>query len=471
MWGLESSTYRIRITSYSASELASTAMHYIDFSSIGLGPGAGGGGYFKDKFGEFHWKNKPGKDVLIPLKDEFQSFCDRLNEAQEEARVEDIDKFAATDNKSTLTAARFNDMLHLMQTSTEGDLRGTSEDEVEHMEDVSRNDVIKAKHFQQLEDLYNHWKYGTIQSGTDVPMNGSFAERVWDYLRSLGFTPQAAAGIIGNMVAECGTPNTTDLNPTAIGYTPYFSYGLCQWTADFGTGSYRGQDIWYASFEDQLRFLNNTMQGVMEERCLGSYNRLKNATNIQQATHDFQWCYEYGGSGTDWQRYQNAIIAYNKFKNRPLWTPSTGGSGNGDGIATGTMGWPFANGGGSITQYFTWNGVGGHLGVDISTTSGYGAGSPVLAVDGGTVVSAGWGVSHGTYGNEVNISHGNGLYTRYAHLYQINVSVGQNVSKGQIIGIEGNTGNSDGTHLHFEVHAGIPNGQRYNPMNYLHRYG
>jgi hypothetical protein len=39
-------------------------------------------------------------------------------------------------------------MLHLMQTSTEGDLRGTSEDEVEHMEDVSRNDIIKAKHFQ-----------------------------------------------------------------------------------------------------------------------------------------------------------------------------------------------------------------------------------------------------------------------------------------------------------------------------------
>lgn len=71
MWGFESSTYRIRITSYSASELASTNMHYIDFSSIGLGPGAGGGGYFKDKFGEFHWKNKPAKDVLIPLKDEF----------------------------------------------------------------------------------------------------------------------------------------------------------------------------------------------------------------------------------------------------------------------------------------------------------------------------------------------------------------------------------------------------------------
>ena len=134
------------------------------------------------------------------------------------------------------------------------------------------------------------------------------------------------------------------------------------------------------------------------------------------------------------------------------------------------MGWPFANGGGSITQDYSWNGYSGHLGMDISTTKAN-PGSPVLAVDGGTVVSAGWGVSHYTYGNEVNIYHGNGLYTRYAHLYSIDVSVGQAVSKGQRLGLEGTTGTSTGTHLHIEVHAGIPNGTRYNPSNYLHRYG
>ena len=70
MWGSESSSYNIRITSYSPSELASSDMYYIDFSSIGMAPGAGGG-YFKDKFGEFHWKETPAKDGLIPLKDEF----------------------------------------------------------------------------------------------------------------------------------------------------------------------------------------------------------------------------------------------------------------------------------------------------------------------------------------------------------------------------------------------------------------
>lgn len=275
-------------------------------------------------------------------------------------------------------------------------------------------------------------------------MNGTYAERVWDYLRSLGFTPQAAAGIIGNMVAECGTPNTTDLNPTAIGYTPYFSYGLCQWTAAFGTGSYRGSDIWYASFEDQLRFLNNTMQGAMEARCSGSYNRLKNATNIQQATHDFQWCYEYGGSGTDWQRYQNAIIAYNKFKNRPLWTPTPPAGGG----ATGN--WIFP-----LTYYTGCQCRRGEVYVgatDLAAPNG----TEIHAIDGG-IVDISWiwqgGIAgNNSYGNFVRIDHGNGWKSLYAHMNSAPlVSYGQSVSQGTLLGYVGHTGNSDGDHLHLEV--------------------
>lgn len=49
--------------------------------------------------------------------------------------------------------------------------------------------------------------------------------------------------------------------------------------------------------------------------------------------------------------------------------------------------------------------------------------------------------------------------------------VGQKVTKGQIIGTEGNTGESYGTHLHIEVHKGIPNAPRVDPMGYLHRGG
>lgn len=140
----------------------------------------------------------------------------------------------------------------------------------------------------------------------------------------------------------------------------------------------------------------------------------------------------------------------------------------GDGVYTGSVGWPFAGGAGTVTQGFM---VGGHRGWDISTTGGGGAGSPVLAVDGGVVIGAGWQLDDWSYGNAVTIQHTSGLCTRYAHLYAISVSAGMKVSKGQQIGIEGNTGNSFGTHLHIEFLSSLPWGSLYNPGNYLNRYG
>ncbi|MEU0096926.1 M23 family metallopeptidase [Kribbella sp. NPDC006257] len=74
-------------------------------------------------------------------------------------------------------------------------------------------------------------------------------------------------------------------------------------------------------------------------------------------------------------------------------------------------------------------------------------GSPVLASAAGTVVSAG---VNGGYGNEVVVSHGGGWSSRVAHLSVINVSVGQQVEAGQILGLVGSTGNSTGPHLHYE---------------------
>ena len=142
-------------------------------------------------------------------------------------------------------------------------------------------------------------------------------------------------------------------------------------------------------------------------------------------------------------------------------------SGEGDGVYTGSVGWPFAGGAGTVTQGF--GGAYGHRGWDISTTGGYGAGSPVLAVEGGVVVGAGWQLDDWSYGNAVTIQHTNGLCTRYAHLSSISVSAGMKVSKGQQIGVEGNTGNSFGTHLHIEFLSSLPWGSLYNPGNYLSR--
>lgn len=133
---------------------------------------------------------------------------------------------------------------------------------------------------------------------------------------------------------------------------------------------------------------------------------------------------------------------------RTIVATASRGSGNG------SLRWPV---GGPITsRYGPWGG-GFHSGLDI----GAGHGAAVGAAAGGRVTSAGW---QGGYGNCVRISHGNGVTTLYAHLSQINVSSGQSVSSGQIIGRVGSTGRSTGPHLHFEV---IVNGSARNPLNYL----
>jgi murein DD-endopeptidase MepM/ murein hydrolase activator NlpD len=98
-----------------------------------------------------------------------------------------------------------------------------------------------------------------------------------------------------------------------------------------------------------------------------------------------------------------------------------------------------------------------HPGIDI----GVPAGTPIRAADAGRVVLAGW---NGGYGNYTCIQHTASLSTCYAHQSSIQVSVGQNVSQGQVIGLVGCTGLCFGDHLHFEVRI---NGAVTNPLNYL----
>lgn len=87
----------------------------------------------------------------------------------------------------------------------------------------------------------------------------------------------------------------------------------------------------------------------------------------------------------------------------------------------------------------------GHLAIDI----GLSIGEPVFASDSGVVVFAGWAT--GGYGNVVVVDHGTGYQTLYAHLSGVTTGCGQSVVQGQTIGLGGNTGNSTGAHLHFEV--------------------
>lgn len=112
-----------------------------------------------------------------------------------------------------------------------------------------------------------------------------------------------------------------------------------------------------------------------------------------------------------------------------------------------------------------------HGGIDIAGTGIMG--TPVVAAADGTVIASNsscthnWGKSYscgcgGGYGNYVMISHAGGKMTVYGHLTSLTVSTGQSVSRGQIIGYVGSTGNSTGPHLHYECRL---NGVRYNPMS------
>lgn len=120
-------------------------------------------------------------------------------------------------------------------------------------------------------------------------------------------------------------------------------------------------------------------------------------------------------------------------------------------VSGANMAWPTV--GHRITQYYSWR----HTGLDIANK----VGTPLYAVESGTVEFAGW--SNG-YGNNVVINHGGGKKTRYAHASKIFVSKGQEVDRGENIAAMGSTGWSTGSHIHFEV---IVNGVKYNPLNYI----
>lgn len=102
-----------------------------------------------------------------------------------------------------------------------------------------------------------------------------------------------------------------------------------------------------------------------------------------------------------------------------------------------------------------------HKGVDFAAAEG----TPYYAADSGTVIYATYdGGYNGGAGNWIVIAHGNGIVTKYMHSSAVYVSVGQTVNKGDNIGAVGNTGNSFGAHLHFQVEV---NGVAVNPLNYL----
>jgi murein DD-endopeptidase MepM/ murein hydrolase activator NlpD len=100
-------------------------------------------------------------------------------------------------------------------------------------------------------------------------------------------------------------------------------------------------------------------------------------------------------------------------------------------------------------------------------------GTAVHAAHRGTVVKAGpYGGGDGpAYGNAIVIKNGSQIYSQYAHLSKIKVYVGQHVKVGQTIGLSGNTGNTSGPHLHFEIRTTPDYGSALNPLVFLRHVG
>lgn len=135
-----------------------------------------------------------------------------------------------------------------------------------------------------------------------------------------------------------------------------------------------------------------------------------------------------------------------------------------EGTVDGGSGWGWPVPGYSITSGYGSRSGSMHYGVDFPSP----VGTNIVASKGGTVIASTYGVygqGYGGFGNVVVIDHGNGYVTLYAHMSQRSVSAGETVSKGQLIGLVGNTGNSSGSHLHFEVRT--TSGNRLDPANFL----
>jgi murein DD-endopeptidase MepM/ murein hydrolase activator NlpD len=118
--------------------------------------------------------------------------------------------------------------------------------------------------------------------------------------------------------------------------------------------------------------------------------------------------------------------------------------------------------GSTVSSPFGSRSGGFHMGEDLAKAIG----SSIQAADGGTVTFAGWS---GTYGLMIEIDHGGGYTTRYAHCKELYVSAGEKVYQGKVIAVVGMTGETTGPHLHFEVRKyGVP----VNPASYINtQYG
>lgn len=323
-------------------------------------------------------------------------------------------------------------------------------------------DSLKVNGRTDTKELYVNGvkidKNGGSSGGGDNGWNGQYPPEVtsdrdkrywqiWAMAIGAGFSKQAAAALLGNAQGE------SDANPTAdeSNGAPGFGYGVWQWTDSSGASSGRvyminlmtragvtdNPDTITAQFK-LLMWHSPNGQWIATSSYPYSWTQFMTLTDINTATQAFVANFERPLNGHP-ERSTWAQEWYNKFVN--LEIPSGGGGYiapiSSPITVTSEMGWRTS----PITgaQEF-------HNAMDLVNGNPT---TPILASGDGQVVQAGSNY-YDWYGNYTVIKHADGLYTGYAHQSRIDVSVGQNVKKGQQIGLMGATGPVTGPHLHFQ---------------------
>ncbi|MCT0055982.1 peptidase M23 [Lactococcus lactis subsp. lactis] len=340
--------------------------------------------------------------------------------------------------------------------------KGTIYDDLEIKGNLTVNS-LKVNGRLETKELYvNGVKIDTNGGGNsgggDTGWNGKYPPEVtsdrdkrywqiWAMAIGAGFSKQAAAALLGNAQGE------SDANPTADegGGRPGFGYGVWQWTDSSGASSGRvyminlmtragvtdNPDTITAQFKLLMWHAPNG-QWIAKSSYPYSWTQFMTLTDINTATQAFVANFERPLNGHP-ERSTWAQEWYNKFVN--LGIPSGGGGYiapiSSPITVTSEMGWRTS----PITgaQEF-------HNAMDLVNGN---PNTPILASGDGQVVQAGSNY-YDWYGNYTVIKHADGLYTGYAHQSRIDVSVGQNVKKGQQIGLMGATGPVTGPHLHFQ---------------------
>lgn len=279
---------------------------------------------------------------------------------------------------------------------------------------------------------------------------------VWQFLKSKGYSEQAAAGILGNMDQESGIMPDIDEGGGGPGY------GLVQWTSPIAGESGRayvqrllgqaGISGDYRNITTQLKLLDWHMhngQYIPSAAYPYSVAQFKALTDIGTATMAFEANFE-RPAVTHPERIPLAQYWYDLLHN----------------LKPGTNKWvnPVRS---SYTITQEWDEIGWgtnviHGGIDIASMPA-GSMPPVYVARSGTVETVTY---DGTGGNYVVIKHDDGYWTYYGHLDSVDLSVGDKVTTNSRVGIMGATGLASGVHLHFEVWKG-GQWQRINPRDVI----